>query len=108
MIFWRGWGGALQQAIVNQGYIWFELDNRGVEGRGVEFASHIWRAMGGVEVQDQAAGARFLKTLPEVDPQRIAFTITRRKSRSRTRLPRENRLPVVGFGAREFDILRAN
>jgi dipeptidyl-peptidase-4 len=68
----RGWGGALQQAIVNQGYIWFELDNRGVEGRGVEFASHIWRAMGGVEVQDQAAGARFLKTLPEVDPQRIA------------------------------------
>ncbi len=68
----RGWGGALQQAIVNQGYIWFELDNRGVEGRGVEFASHIWRAMGGVEVEDQAAGARFLKTLPEVDPERIA------------------------------------
>lgn len=68
----RGWGGALQQAIVNRGYIWFELDNRGVEGRGVDFASPIWRAMGGVEVEDQAAGARFLKTLPEVDPERIA------------------------------------
>lgn len=68
----RGWGGALQQAVVNQGYIWFELDNRGVEGRGVDFASPIWRAMGGVEVEDQAAGARFLKTLPEVDPSRIA------------------------------------
>ena len=68
----RGWGGALQQAIVGQGYIWFELDNRGVEGRGVDFASPIWRAMGGVEVEDQAAGARFLKTLPQVDPQRIA------------------------------------
>ncbi len=68
----RGWGGALQQAIVNRGYIWFELDNRGVEGRGVDFASPIWRAMGGVEVEDQAAGARFLKTLPQVDPERIA------------------------------------
>lgn len=68
----KSWGGALQQAIVGQGYIWFEIDNRGSEARGVEFASHIWRSMGGVEVADQAAGARFLKTLPQVDPARIA------------------------------------
>jgi dipeptidyl-peptidase 4 len=69
----RGWGGALQQAIVAKGYIWFELDNRGSDNRGVAFASPIWRAMGGVEVADQYAGAMHLKSLPFVDPDRIAI-----------------------------------
>ncbi len=68
----RSWGGALQQAVVDKGYIWFELDNRGSENRGVAFASPIWRAMGGVEVEDQYAGALHLKSLPFVDPARIA------------------------------------
>jgi len=68
----RGWTGALQQAIVDRGYIWFELDNRGSENRGVEFASQIYRAMGGVEVIDQLAGTDYLKGLPFVDPAKIA------------------------------------
>jgi dipeptidyl-peptidase 4 len=69
----RRWGGALQQAVVDKGYIWFELDNRGSENRGVAFASPIWRAMGGVEVADQHSGAMHLKSLPIVDPDRIAI-----------------------------------
>jgi dipeptidyl-peptidase-4 len=68
----RGWGGALQQAVVDRGFIWFELDNRGSENRGVAFSSHLYRAMGGVEVTDQLAGAEYLKGLPFVDPARIA------------------------------------
>ncbi len=68
----RGWGGALAQAIVDKGYIYFELDNRGTENRGVAFASTVWRAMGGVEVEDQKAGALYLKSLPFVDPGKIA------------------------------------
>ena len=69
----KGWGGALEQAIVAKGYIFFEIDNRGSANRGVKFESAINRAMGRVEVADQKAGALFLKGLPYVDGGRIAI-----------------------------------
>ncbi len=68
----RGWGGELEQYLVDRGYIWFEVDNRGSENRGVVFESALSRAMGSVEVQDQKAGALYLKSLPFVDGGRIA------------------------------------
>lgn len=69
----RGWNGALRQAIVDKGYIWFALDNRGSNYRGVAFEQPLYRAMGGVEVRDQKAGAEYLKMLPFVDPDKIAI-----------------------------------
>ncbi len=68
----RRWRGALEQAVVDAGYIWFELDNRGSANRGVAFEQPIYRAMGSVEVADQRAGAEFLKTLPFVDADKVA------------------------------------
>lgn len=68
----RRWMGALPQAIVDKGYVWFEIDNRGSDNRGVAFASQLYRAMGTVEVEDQLAGVQFLKTLAFVDPAKIA------------------------------------
>ncbi|MFA7585895.1 MAG: DPP IV N-terminal domain-containing protein [Novosphingobium sp.] len=68
----RAWTGALAQAIVDQGYIHFAIDNRGSENRGVAFGSQIWRAMGSVEVADQKAGLDYLKGLAFVDPAKIA------------------------------------
>jgi dipeptidyl-peptidase-4 len=44
----KGWGGALAQAVVDKGYIYFALDNRGTANRGVDFEQPIYRAMGGV------------------------------------------------------------
>ncbi|MHA6333324.1 S9 family peptidase [Qipengyuania sp. CAU 1752] len=69
----KGWNGALRQAIVDKGYIWFALDNRGSANRGVAFEQPLYRAMGGVEVRDQKAGAEYLKTLDFVDPDKIAL-----------------------------------
>ena len=69
----KNWGGALEQALVDKGYIYFEIDNRGSANRGVAFESPIYRAMGSVEVQDQKAGGEFLKRLPFVDPNKIAI-----------------------------------
>lgn len=66
------WMGELSQFMVDKGYIWFEIDNRGSANRGVSFEKPIYRAMGSVEVEDQKAGANYLKTLPYVDPKRIA------------------------------------
>lgn len=69
----KGWGGTLAQAIVQKGYIYFVLDNRGSANRGVDFEQPIYRAMGGVEVRDQKKGAEFLKSLDFVDPDKIAI-----------------------------------
>ena len=64
--------GALPQAYVDQGFIYFQIDNRGSANRGVAFESPLWHAMGDVEVRDQLAGANYLKSLPFVDGKRIA------------------------------------
>ena len=69
----RNWSAPLEQAIVDRGYIYFALDNRGSANRGVAFEQPIYRGMGGVEVRDQKTGAEFLKTLPFVDPDKIAI-----------------------------------
>ncbi|WP_265587920.1 S9 family peptidase [Sphingomicrobium arenosum] len=67
----NSWGGALKQWIVDQGYVWVQLDNRGMDNRGVAFEKPIYRAMGRAEVADQKAGALWLKSLDFVDPERI-------------------------------------
>lgn len=69
----RGWASPLTQALVDKGYIVFEIDNRGSANRGVAFEKQIWHAMGSVEVADQKAGALYLKGLPFVDPDKIAI-----------------------------------
>ena len=69
----KGWTSPLEQAIVGLGYIYFDIDNRGSPNRGTDFEKQIYRAMGSVEVRDQKAGAEYLKTLPFVDPNKIAI-----------------------------------
>ena len=68
----RNWGGALRQYLVSQGWVYFQIDNRGSYNRGTAFENQIYHAMGTVEVEDQLAGANYLKTLPFVDGGRIA------------------------------------
>lgn len=69
----KGWNGALAQAIVDKGYIYFALDNRGTANRGVDFEQPLYHAMGGVEVRDQAQGTKYLKSLDFVDADKIAI-----------------------------------
>lgn len=66
------WSGALNQYLVDQGWIVFSIDNRGTPDRGKAFEDHIHRAMGTVEVDDQLKGVEWLKAQPFVDPERIA------------------------------------
>jgi dipeptidyl-peptidase 4 len=69
----KNWIPPIDEALVNKGYIVFDVDNRGSPNRGVDFEKAIYRAMGTVEVQDQKAGAEYLKSLPFVDPREIAI-----------------------------------
>jgi dipeptidyl-peptidase 4 len=68
----RNWGGALHQYLVDKGWAVFSVDGRGSPDRGVAFEGQLYRAMGGVEVQDQLAGVAWLKAQPFVDPKKIA------------------------------------
>jgi dipeptidyl-peptidase 4 len=68
---WGGNRGMLFQYWVNKGYVVFTLDNRGTNYRGKAFEDPIYKKMGSIEVQDQVAGVKFLRTLPFVDATRI-------------------------------------
>jgi dipeptidyl-peptidase 4 len=65
------WMGATPQYIVSQGFIYFELDNRGMNGRGKAFQDHLYRNMGDVEVADQLKAAAYLKSLPFVEKDKV-------------------------------------
>jgi dipeptidyl-peptidase 4 len=66
------WGGALNQYLVQQGWVIFSIDGRGSPDRGKAFEDHIYRAMGSVEIADQLAGVDWLKQQSFVDPKKIA------------------------------------
>jgi dipeptidyl-peptidase-4 len=66
------WSGALNQYLVDRGWIVFAIDNRGTPDRGKAFEDPIYHAMGTVEVDDQLKGVEWLKAQPFVDPKRIA------------------------------------
>ena len=71
------WGGLrylLDQVYAAKGYILFTLDNRGSWGRGHAFESLVYHHMGKIELQDQLAGVKYLKSLGYVDPARIGIT----------------------------------
>jgi dipeptidyl-peptidase 4 len=73
----NGWGGLrylLDEVYAAKGYIVFTLDNRGSWGRGHAFETPLYHHMGKIELQDQLAGVKFLKSLGYVDPARIGIT----------------------------------
>lgn len=66
------WQGAdITQYMLQQGYIVYQLDNRGSNYRGTAFEFPIYETLGQVEVADQITGVKYLHTLPYVDKERI-------------------------------------
>lgn len=63
----RGWDIYMAE----RGYIVFTLDNRGTQGRGIEFENATHGQLGVIETEDQMTGVQFLSSLPYVDTNRI-------------------------------------
>jgi len=61
------------QYMVQQGYIVFQLDNRGSYNRGKAFEDPIYKHLGKPEVADQIKGVEFLRTLDFVDANRVGI-----------------------------------
>ncbi|WP_440875713.1 DPP IV N-terminal domain-containing protein [Thalassotalea sp. PLHSN55] len=69
----RWQGGDMMQYMAQQGYVVFQLDNRGSNYRGTAFEFPIYQNLATVEVDDQISGVKFLHSLPYVDPERIGI-----------------------------------
>lgn len=70
------WGGAnyLWYLLLNQkGYLVASIDNRGTGMRGRDWRKIIYRQLGVVETQDQAAAARVMEKWSYVDPSRVGL-----------------------------------
>ncbi|MDX1705849.1 S9 family peptidase [Pseudidiomarina sp.] len=67
----NSWGHYFSQYLAQQGYVVFQLDNRGSGNRGRQFETGIYRQLAMLEVEDQRRGAEFVRQLPFVDPDRV-------------------------------------
>ncbi|MBM3496435.1 MAG: hypothetical protein FJX72_19265, partial [Armatimonadetes bacterium] len=70
---WGGKGALWYHYLAERGYVIFLCDNRGTGGRGRAFKKVTYLRLGEWEVRDQIAGARYVGSLPFVDPKRIAI-----------------------------------
>lgn len=59
--------------LVQQGYLVFQLDNRGSYNRGKAFEDPIYLKLGEVELKDQIRGVEYLRSLPYVASDKIAI-----------------------------------
>ena len=68
------WRSPAEQLYLQQGFVLFQLANRGGANRGTRFAGALAGHLGGVEVQDQLQGLKYLRSLPYVDASRIGVS----------------------------------
>ncbi len=69
---WPGVG--MDQVFAHDGYVVWEMDNRGTSGRGHAFESAVFRNLGVQELADQREGIQYLISLGFVDAKRIGVT----------------------------------
>jgi len=60
------------QFLADRGYVVLEPNIRGSTGYGVAFRDAARKDWGGIDLEDVAAGAAYLRSLPYVDPDRLA------------------------------------
>ncbi|CAN5242969.1 S9 family peptidase [soil metagenome] len=69
-----GWTSPGEQLMGENGFIQFQLDNRGSSNRGRDFERSIAGHLGDQEVKDQFVGLKYLRSLPYVDADRIGVS----------------------------------
>lgn len=61
------------QAMTELGFLVAAFDGRGTDGRGKSFKDSVYKKLGVVEIDDQAAGVKALRTRPYVDGNRVGI-----------------------------------
>jgi dipeptidyl-peptidase-4 len=70
---WKGANYWWFQMLAQQGYVVACVDNRGTGARGEAFKKCTYQQLGKLETQDQIDAAKYLGTLPFVDPARVGI-----------------------------------
>ena len=71
---WRGMTATFQQYQAMHGYLVLYVDIRGSNGYGRKFREDgLFLDYGGIDIEDLASGAEYLKSLPYVDPDRVGI-----------------------------------
>jgi dipeptidyl-peptidase 4 len=70
---WHGVNFLWDEMMAEKGYIVFSLDNRGSYFRGHAFETPVYHQLGKIELEDQLAGVKYLKSLSYVDSSRIGI-----------------------------------
>jgi len=70
---WRGTHHTLQQYLAQEGYLVLQVDIRGSVGHGRAFREKAVLGIGEIDIDDLESGARYLKSLPYVDPARVGI-----------------------------------
>jgi len=68
---WSGVG--MDQVYAHKGYVVWQAENRGGQGRGHRFETAIFRNLGAAELADQLAGVKYLVSLGFADEKRIGI-----------------------------------
>ena len=70
----NAWQGVnLDQVLAHRGYVIWQCDNRGGQGRGHVFETAVYHKLGVTELADQVAGIKYLISLGFVDPKRVGI-----------------------------------
>jgi dipeptidyl-peptidase 4 len=70
----NSWSGvSIDQAYAHHGYVVWQAENRGGQGRGHGFETPIYRSLGPTELTDQVAGVKFLISMGYVDAARVGI-----------------------------------
>lgn len=70
----NAWSGlSLEQVLAHQGFVVWQLDNRGSHNRGRNFEAPIYHELGRTELIDQCAGVKKLVNMGFVDRERVGI-----------------------------------
>ena len=64
---------AMPQSLAEYGFLIARIYGRGSQGRGQKFKNEMYLKLGVTEIDDQAAGAKYLASLPFVDAKKIGI-----------------------------------
>lgn len=70
---WSGLYDALQQLLVDRGYVVVQVDVRGSTGYGRAFREAFLADFAGGDIEDLASAVQYLETLPYIDPERMGI-----------------------------------
>jgi len=59
--------------LVQKGYVIFDIDYRGSKGYGRKFRTDVYLDMGGIDLEDELDGVRYLETLGYIDMEKIGL-----------------------------------